>query len=158
MYVCISRCSYYFLLETTAPVSQTTGFSPIRPFSSLMAVTFMRTYYARGGRVLWPLKLNSNCIVCTHKHHCHQTSPAYYPTFLSLHLHHSSFCNPSVALPMAQLILQPFYCFTYITAHSPNLLSLLLHHRLFTYVTWRASHGQQCSFSGIKCIRCSFTS
>ena len=26
-----------------------------------MAVTFMRTYYARGGQVLWPLKLDSNC-------------------------------------------------------------------------------------------------
>ena len=35
-----------------APVSQTIGFSPIRPFSSLVAVTFMRTYYARGGQVL----------------------------------------------------------------------------------------------------------
>ena len=46
---------------TTAPVSQTTGFSPIRPFSSLMAVTFIRTYYARGGQVLRPLRLDSNC-------------------------------------------------------------------------------------------------
>ena len=36
---------------TTPPVSQTTGFSPIRSFSSLMAVTFMRTYYAHGGQV-----------------------------------------------------------------------------------------------------------
>ena len=35
----------------------------------------------------------------------------------------------------SQLILQPFRCFTYVTAHSPTLLSLLLRHRLFTYVT-----------------------
>ena len=61
--------------------------------------------------------------------------------FPSLHLRHSSFSNPSVGLPMSQLILQPFRCFTYVTAHSPTLLSLLLRHRLFTYVTWRAAHG-----------------
>ena len=33
-------------------------------------------------------------------------------------------------------LLQPFRCFTYVTAHSSILLSLLLRHRLFTYVTW----------------------
>ena len=63
------------------------------------------------------------------------------PTFPSLHLRHSSFSIPSVALPTSQFILQPFHCFTYVTAHSPALLSLLLHHRLFTYVTWRAGHA-----------------
>ena len=66
---------------------------------------------------------------------------AHSPTFLSLHLHHSSFSNPSVALPTSQLILQPFRCLTYVTANSQTLLSLLLRHRLFTYVTWRAAHG-----------------
>ena len=65
---------------------------------------------------------------------------AHSPTFPSLHLRHSSFSNPSVALPMSQLILQPFRCFTYVTAHTPTLLSLLIRHRLFTYVTWRATH------------------
>ena len=65
---------------------------------------------------------------------------AHSPTFPSRHLHHSSFSNPSVALPTSQLILQPFRRFTYVTAHSPILLSLLLCHRLFTYVTWRAAH------------------
>ena len=54
----------------------------------------------------------------------------------------SSFSNPSVALPKSQLILHPFRCFTYVTAHSPTLLSLLLPHRLFNYVTWRAAHGK----------------
>ena len=58
-------------------------------------------------------------------------------------LHHSSFSNPSVASPTPQLILQPFRCFIYITAHSPTLLLLLLHHRIFTYVTWQAAHGRQ---------------
>ena len=46
-------------------------------------------------------------------------SRAHSPTFLSFHLHHSSFSNPSIALPTSQLILQPFRCLTYVTAHSP---------------------------------------
>ena len=44
------------------------------------------------------------------------------PTLTSLHLHH-------------KLILQPFCCFTYVTAHSTALPLLHLHHRHFTYVT-----------------------
>ena len=63
------------------------------------------------------------------------------PTLPSLYLRHSSFSKPSVALPMSQLILQPFRCFTYITAHSITLLLLLLCHRLFTYLIWQAAHG-----------------
>ena len=39
---------------------------------------------------------------------------------LLLHLHHSSFSNPSAALPMSQLVLQPFHCFTYIIGTSPT--------------------------------------
>ena len=70
---------------------------------------------------------------------------AHSPTLSLLHLRHSSFSNPSVALPTSQLILQPFSrlptsqfilqpfrCFTYVTAHSPTLLSLLLRYRFFT--------------------------
>ena len=53
----------------------------------------------------------------------------------------SSFSNLSVTSPTAQLILQPFRRFTYVTAHSPTLLSLLLRHRLFTYVSWRAAYA-----------------
>ena len=63
-------------------------------------------------------------------------SRAHSPTFPSLHLRHSSFSNPSVALPTSQLILQPFRCFTYVITCSPTLLSLLLRHRFFT---WRAT-------------------
>ena len=86
------------------------------------------------------------------------------PTLSSLYLRHSSFSNlsvtsptsqlnsnPSVALPMSQLILQPFRCFTYITAHPPTLLSLVLRHRLFTYVTWRAAHDAHMLFENF-CI------
>ena len=68
-------------------------------------------------------------------------SCAHSPCFPSLHLRHSSFSNPSLALPTSQLILQPICCFTYVTAYSPTLLSLLLRHRIFTYVAWRAAHG-----------------
>ena len=70
-----------------------------------------------------------------------EATKAYSPNFLSLHLRHSSFCNPFIALPTSQLILQPFHCFTYVTDHSPTLLSLLLRHRFFTYVTWLAVHA-----------------
>ena len=72
---------------------------------------------------------------------CFTYVTAHSPTFLLLHLHHSSFSNPSLALPMSQLILQPFHYFTYVTAHPPTFLSPLLHQRIFTYVTWRAAHG-----------------
>ena len=65
-------------------------------------------------------------------------SRVHSPTFPSLHLSHSSFAKPSVALPTSQYILQPFRCFTYVTAHSPTLVSLLLRHRLFT---WLAAHA-----------------
>ena len=67
-------------------------------------------------------------------------SRAHSPSFPSLHLRHSSFSNPSLALPTSQLILQPSHHFTYVTDHSPTLLSPLLYHRIFTYVTWRAAH------------------
>ena len=67
-------------------------------------------------------------------------SSAHSPTFSSLHLRHNSFSNPSIALPMSQLILQSFRCFTYVTIHSPILLLLLLRNKLFTYFTWRVAH------------------
>ena len=60
---------------------------------------------------------------------------AHSPNFPSLHLHHSSFSNPSVALPTSQLILQPFRHFTYVTDHSTALPLLHLRHRQLTYVT-----------------------
>ena len=66
---------------------------------------------------------------------------AHSPSFQALHLRHSSFSNPSLALPTSQLILQSFCCSTYVTAHSPTFLSLLLRHRIFTYVTWRVAHA-----------------
>ena len=70
-------------------------------------------------------------------------SSAHFPSFPSLHIHHTLFSSSSVTLPTSQLILQPFRCFTYVTTHSPTLISLLLRHRLFTYVTWRAAHARR---------------
>ena len=43
---------------------------------------------------------------------------AHSPTLLLLHLHHSSFSNPSFASPTSQLILQTFFRFSYITGSS----------------------------------------
>ena len=42
------------------------------------------------------------------------------PTLPSLYLRHSSYSNPSVASPMSQLILQLFFCFSYVTSSSLN--------------------------------------
>ena len=58
---------------------------------------------------------------------------AHSPTFPSLLLGYNSLSNPSVALPMSQLILQPFRCFTYVAVHSPTLLSLLLRHKVCSF-------------------------
>ena len=57
---------------------------------------------------------------------------AHSPTLPLLYLRHSSFSNSSVAPPMSQLILQPFFCFSYVTG-------------FFTYVTWRAAHEMRFS-------------
>ena len=79
--------------------------------------------------------------------HSYSHSRAHSPTFLSLHLRHNSFSNPSVTLPTSQvcsfsnlsdasptpqLILQPFRRFTYVTAHSPTLPSRYLCHSSFS--------------------------
>ena len=47
---------------------------------------------------------------------------SHSPTFPSLHLRHSSFSNPSVALPTSQLIVQPFrhFSFSNLSVTSPT--------------------------------------
>ena len=73
---------------------------------------------------------------------------AHSPTFPSIHLHHSSFSNPSVAYlrrssfsnpsvasPTSQLFLQPYFRFSYFTGSSLTSQALQLRHRLFSYVT-----------------------
>ena len=79
------------------------------------------------------------------------------PTFPSLYLRQNSFSNPYFALPTSQLILQPFRCFTYVTAHSPAFLSLLLRHSLFTYVTWRATRAHSPTFPSLHLRHNSFS-
>ena len=51
---------------------------------------------------------------------CISMSSAHSPTFLSLHLRHSSFPNHSLTLPRSQFILQPFFRFSYVTSSSLN--------------------------------------
>ena len=46
---------------------------------------------------------------------------AHFPTLPSHYLRHSSFSNPSIASPTSQLILQPFFCFSYVTGFSLTL-------------------------------------
>ena len=43
---------------------------------------------------------------------------AHSPTLPSLYLRHSSFSNPFISSHTSQLILQPFFCFSYITGSS----------------------------------------
>ena len=86
-------------------------------------------------------------------------APPHSPTHTSLHLRHSSFSNPSAALPTSQLILQLFRCFTYVIDTSPTSHLILQPFRRFTYATahskilpphhlrqrhftWRAAHAQ----------------
>ena len=57
------------------------------------------------------------------------------PTLTSLHLRYSSFSNSSAPLPMSQLILQPFRCFTYAIGTSPTSQPILQHFRRFIYAT-----------------------
>ena len=85
-------------------------------------------------------------------HFIYVTAHSDSPSFPSLHLRDSSFSNLYITLPTSQLILQPFRCFTYVTAHSPTILSPLLRHKIFTYVTWRAAHGLNCTL----CLKCTW--
>ena len=91
-----------------------------------------------------------------------ETEPAHSPTLLSLHLYHSLFSNPSVALAPQQLIPQPFHNFTYVTVHSPTLpllnyvtvhsptlLSLLLRHVLWSFSNHSVTSLRHNSFSNL---------
>ena len=73
------------------------------------------------------------------------------PTLTSLHLRHRSFSNHSAALPTSQLILQPFRCFTYVTAHSPTLPPLHLRHSSF-YNPYAASPKSQVILQPFHCF------
>ena len=69
-------------------------------------------------------KISKHCCLadmsCAHsptfRHFTYVTT--HSPTLLSLYLRHSSFSNPSVASPTSQLILQPFFRFSYVTGSS----------------------------------------
>ena len=77
---------------------------------------------------------------------------AHSPSFPSRHLRHNSFSNPSVALPMSQLILQPFFRFSYVTGSSLNspgeplmLLRCMVHSSgpvASVVLLWPDAHGK----------------
>ena len=91
--------------------------------------------------ILQPFFLGAELILQPFRHFTYVTT--HSPTLPSPYLCHSSFSNPSVASPTSQLILQPFFLgaelilqpfrhFTYVTAHSPTLPSLYLRHSSFS--------------------------
>ena len=79
-----------------------------------------------GNEALSATSPKSQLILQTFRHFIYVTGNS--PTLPLLHLHHSSFSKPSVALPMSQLILELFRYFTYVTSHSTTLPSLHLRH------------------------------
>ena len=71
---------------------------------------------------------------------CFNYVTAHSPTLLSLLLRHSSFSNPSVASPTSQLILQPFFRFSYVTGFSlASLSEPPMHYRSSYKVTLRSA-------------------
>ena len=60
-------------------------------------------------------------ILQSFSHFTYVTAHSDSPIFLSLHVRHNSVSNPSVASPTSQLILQPFFCLSYITGFSLTL-------------------------------------
>ena len=76
---------------------------------------------------------------------------AHSLTFPPLHLRHSSFYNPSSALPTSELILQSLRCFTYVIGTSPTSQLILQPSRRFIYATAHSTippplHVRQRSF------------
>ena len=63
------------------------------------------------------MNFNKNLLILQPFHHVTYIT-AHSPTLPSLYLCHSSFSNTSVALSTSQLILQPLFCFSYITGSS----------------------------------------
>ena len=137
--------------ETVLPQFNSCNFKnlPLRPTIVIAKQTFRRNWSLSNAKgISFRIKGKSMFMVSTtlallilQPFHRFTYVTTHSPTLLSLYLCHSSFSNlssfhrrynsffnPSVALPTSQLILQPFRCFTYVTAHSPALLSLLLRH------------------------------
>ena len=53
----------------------------------------------------------------------------------AIHLRHSSFSNPSAALPTSHPVIQTFRCFNYVIGTSPTSQLILQPFRRFTYTT-----------------------
>ena len=69
-----------------------------------------------------------------HLHHSSFSNPSFaFPTSKALHLRHLAHSPSfSVTSPTLQLILQPFRCLSYVTAHCPTLPFVLLRQSSFS--------------------------
>ena len=122
------------ILQPFRHFTYVTTHSPTLPLLHLRHISFSNPYFVSPtSQALHLIHLVSRpCDFCIIFSLEDAMSRAHSPPLPSLHLRHSSFSNPSVALPTSQRILQHFRCFTYVTVHSPTLLLLLLRHKLFT--------------------------
>ena len=98
--------------------------------------------------------LENELIIQPFRHLTYVTT--HSPTLPSLYLRHSSFSNPSVALPTSQLVPQPFRCssFSNLSVTSPTSQPIFQPFRRFTYVTAHSPtlslhHIRHSSFSGV---------
>ena len=87
----------------------------------------------------------------------------HYPTLPSLYLRHSSFSNPSVALPTSQFILQPFFPFSYVTSSSLKSPGEPTMRYVFNWrVIWGSCWPEQLLYTTKSCVvvavcRCAMT-
>ena len=83
--------------------------------------------------------------LCSFSKLCHFTYvTAHSPTLLSLCLCHSSVSNPSVVSPASQLILQPFFCSSYVIGFSltsPGEPSMIISGTTDLFGPWPSSEA-----------------
>ena len=97
------------------------------------------TYVTVYSPTLLSLLLRHKLIPQPHRHLIYVTT--HSPTLPSLFVTHSSFCNPSVASPTSQFILQPFFRSSYVTSSSlnspgepPKLICVKYNFEHFSYI------------------------
>ena len=118
---------------------------PFRRFTYITAHSPILLLYLRHSSFSNPVASPTSQLILKS---CCFTYVTAHSQILLLHLRHSSFSNPYVASPTPQLILQPFFRFSYATGFSltspgePSLL-ILQPFRQFTYVTAVASPTSQ---------------
>ena len=90
--------------------------APLSIMFNIAALRFLSSSSQFFGRHLClPIWLKKP-FMCENK--CPPEFKVHSTTFPSLHLRYSSFSNPFIASPTSQLILQPFFRFSYVTGSS----------------------------------------